>query len=78
MGLVVGGLVGGRVVFGCSGRLRLFWAKDRLPTAVAHGYIYLKKPFGLIPDYRPNTKIRSTLLSLAISLLVFFYSVAKV
>ena len=37
MGLVVGGLVGGRVVFGCSGRLRLFWAKDRLPTAVAHG-----------------------------------------
>jgi hypothetical protein len=24
------------------GRLRLFWVKDRVPTA-AHGYIYLKK-----------------------------------
>ena len=56
-----------------DGRLRF---KDRVPTAVAHGYIYLKKPFwfGLIPDYRSNTNIRSTLLSLAISLLVFLHS----
>ena len=22
-------------------RLRLFWVKDRVPTAVAHGYIYI-------------------------------------
>ena len=28
-----------------DGRLGLFWVKDRVPTAVTHGYIYLT--FGL-------------------------------